>query len=335
MSLADRLAERLKSTGPPALTLISRRCLRSRLQNSACARCVNECPAQAIRAEPGLVRLDAKRCTGCLACTAVCPAEALVGNDPRLAAAQTRPAGRQPRTFCCEKGIRSGEETVLPCLGALSVEELAAHAASAEITLFLAPCRNCRSAAVAEILGRRVADLAARLTDAGLSAAIHLLLTEAAAGDQAAVAGRRAFFRAFGHLSFHAAVETMTALREETGPKEAQGHRHLPGRLALLQRASSGENDPTRRAVLLRLFFTLRAEESCNFCGGCAGMCPSGAIRNIREEGDRSLAFDWAKCSGCGLCLEFCRKKALTLVAGRPPEACTAEWEILFARTAS
>ena len=335
MTLADKLTAQLQNNAASTLAFISRRCLRTRFHGSSCDRCAKECRVEAISFAPGNIAIDPQRCVGCLACTAVCPAEALMSNDPRLAAAPERAAGRQRLFFCCENGIRSGEEIVLPCLGALSLEELAAHAATAEIILFLAPCRNCRSAAVAEILGRRVADLAARLEDAGLSAAIRLQLTEAAAGDQASSASRRAFFRAFGHLSFHAAVETMTALREETGPKEAQGHRHLPGRLALLQRAGSVANDPARRAALFRLFFTLSANDACNFCGGCAGMCPSGALRNIREEGGKNLAFDWAKCSGCGLCLEFCRKKALTLVAGRSPEACTAEREILFARTAS
>ena len=335
MTLADTLTERLKHRAASTLDHISRRCLRTRFQGSSCDRCARECPAEAIRLAPGKITIDRKRCAGCLACTAVCPAEALVGLDSRLAAASAKVVAGKAASLCCEKGIRTGEEIVFPCLGALSKEQLLAFAARSgkDVSLRLSCCSDCRAAAVPEILARRLQALESRMGRDGLCSRIRLLMTkeeEAAAEQAGAASSRRAFFRAFRDISFHAATETISIIKADPDPKEQHAHKHQPARLALLHQALTESAGEAARLAMGHLFFTLTANSECNFCGGCAGMCPTGALKNTREEEVKQLIFTWAKCSGCGLCLEFCRKKALTLVAGRLPEAIATEQEILL-----
>ncbi|MFA7347509.1 MAG: 4Fe-4S binding protein [Desulfurivibrionaceae bacterium] len=331
MTLADRLAERFRSSEPAALELISRRCLRTRFQDSSCDRCVSECPVGAIRLEPGTVILDPKRCVGCLACTAVCPAEALTGCDSRLAAFPGKVAAGKAVSLCCEKGIRTGEEIILPCLGALSEEHLVAFAARSgeDVCLNLGRCTDCRASFVPAILARRLQALASKLGREGLISRIRLLTGEEET-EQAASASRRSFFRAFRDLSLHAATETMATLQADPDQRERHAHKHQPARLALLRQALAESGDEAVRLALLPLFFTLAVNTECNFCGGCAGMCPTGALKNIREEGGKQLQFTWARCSGCGLCLEFCPKKALSLTAGRSLESLDTEIEVLL-----
>jgi len=332
MSLADRLVARFRDSEPPALDFVSRRCLRSRLQSNACARCIEECPAQAISPEPGGVRLDPKRCVGCLACTAVCPAEALVGKDQRLSAWPAKAAGQAALRFCCEKALVSGEEIVLPCLGVLAEEQLAALAVSTTrgVRLSLIKCGACRAASVREILAKRLANLEGRLGGGEITASLKLLLEEEEGGALAESASRRAFFKAFREISFHAATETMATIKADPKAREQHAHKHSPARLSQLRQAITGSGDPEIRQALLRLFFTLTVSDECNFCGGCAGMCPTGALKNTSEDEVKRLKFDWAKCSGCGLCLEFCRMKALTLTPGRGVEALETEVEVLL-----
>ncbi|MFH1019464.1 MAG: 4Fe-4S binding protein [Pseudomonadota bacterium] len=333
MSLAGRLTERFRSSEPPALEFISRRCLRNRLQGNACTRCLDECQVQAISGqEPGGVRLDPKRCAGCLACTAVCPAEALVGKDYRLAASPGKAAGRETLVFCCEKSIRSGEEIVLPCLGALAEEQLAAFAAQAAkgVRLSLVKCSDCRAAFVPDLLARRLAALNSRLGNGEITGSIRLLLQEEGNGEPAESSSRRAFFKAFREISFHAATETMATLQADPDQREQHAHKHQPARLAQLRQAIIDTGDQGTRQALLRFFFSLTVSDECNFCGGCAGMCPTGALKNIREEEGKQLQFDWARCSGCGLCLEFCREKAICLTPGRNPESLGTEIEVLL-----
>lgn len=335
MSLADRFVARFKNSEPPAFELISRRCLRTRFQGSSCVRCLSECQTGAIRLESGQIVVDQKRCLGCLACTAVCPAEAIVGLDSRLAAAPAKVAAGKAVALCCEKGIRSGEEVVFPCLGALSGEQLASFAARSghEVSLRLSRCADCRAVFVPDILARRLQELNDRLGGDVLCSSISLLLTkeqETVAEQVEVASSRRAFFRAFLDISLHAATETINTIKADPNAQEQHAHKHQPARLIQLHQALTKAGEEAHRMALLKLFFTLTVNSECNFCGACAGMCPTGALKNTREDEVKRLKLDWAKCSGCGLCLEFCRKKALTLNPGRGEDALAIELEVLL-----
>lgn len=331
MSLADRFTDRYKISEPLALEFISRRCLRARFQGSTCDRCARECPAGAIRLESGTVILDPKRCVGCLACTAVCPAEALTGCDSRLAGFPGKASVGKAISLCCEKGVRTGEEIILPCLGALSEEHLVAFAVRSgeDVCLTLAQCTDCRGSFVPAILARRLQALASKMGSEGLLSCIRLLTREEES-EQAASPSRRSFFRTFWDMSLHAATETIITLQSEPNPKEKHAHKHQPTRLILLRQALAESGDEAVRLALLPLFFTVTVSSECTFCGACAGMCPTGALKNIREEEGKQLQFTWARCSGCGLCLEFCPQKALSLSAGRGPDFLGTELEVLL-----
>lgn len=332
MSFADRFAERFKNSEPPSFEIVSRRCLRSRFAGSSCDRCVDECPVQAIRVAPGGLEFDPKRCVGCLACTAVCPVEALVGSDSRLAGAWAKVMVGQPAAFCCEKGVRTGEEIVLPCLGALSEEQLLACVARTgqSVRLHLFPCRGCRASDVPELLVRRLEKFGAKVGGGGLVPLAKLIRREEEVAQSEGLASRRAFFRACLDISFHAATETIAILQSESDSKERHAHKHQPARLAFLRQALADCGEEAVRLAMPPLFFTLAVNAGCNFCGGCAGMCPTGALKNIREEGTKQLQFAWDCCSGCGLCLEFCPQKALSLSAGRSPDSLGPECDVLL-----
>ncbi len=51
--------------------------------------------------------------------------------------------------------------------------------------------------------------------------------------------------------------------------------------------------------------------ETCNFCMLCARRCPAVAITVSRE--DRSWAIDQLTCIACGVCVEVCAKKSLSM----------------------
>src|ERR1035437_2758676 len=53
--------------------------------------------------------------------------------------------------------------------------------------------------------------------------------------------------------------------------------------------------------------------ESCNFCMLCARRCPAAAIECSREH--RSWAIDQLTCIACGVCVEVCNKKSLSMSA--------------------
>jgi ech hydrogenase subunit F len=51
--------------------------------------------------------------------------------------------------------------------------------------------------------------------------------------------------------------------------------------------------------------------ESCNFCMLCARRCPAAAIECSRD--DRLWAIDQLTCIACGVCVDVCAKKSLSM----------------------
>ncbi|TBV79861.1 MAG: hypothetical protein EYX74_06350 [Desulfobulbaceae bacterium] len=166
MTVAERFINRLAGESEAPLVFRARSCLRNRLWSSTCACCVEECPRQAVSLEQDRVVIDSQRCVACLICVAVCPAGALVAHDRRLDNVVARTFKlNEPVACCCEKNVRTGEELILSCLGALTVEHLAAMAVmTGGVNLHLESCGDCRASFVPAILAQRVAVLNALAT---------------------------------------------------------------------------------------------------------------------------------------------------------------------------
>jgi formate hydrogenlyase subunit 6/NADH:ubiquinone oxidoreductase subunit I len=54
--------------------------------------------------------------------------------------------------------------------------------------------------------------------------------------------------------------------------------------------------------------------DTCNYCMLCARRCPAAAITVSRE--DRVWAIEQLTCIACGVCVEVCAKKSLTMSTG-------------------
>ena len=54
--------------------------------------------------------------------------------------------------------------------------------------------------------------------------------------------------------------------------------------------------------------------ETCNFCMLCARRCPAAAITVARD--DRYWSIDQLVCIACGVCVDVCAKKSLTMSEG-------------------
>ena len=74
--------------------------------------------------------------------------------------------------------------------------------------------------------------------------------------------------------------------------------------------------DEEERKNLEPFFYTVQADEQCNLCPVCSGMCPTGALKRVKENGEKHLVFKSSHCSGCGLCRDFCKKQALSVSKG-------------------
>lgn len=297
------------------------RCTRFRYRYSACTRCADACPHEAVSLSDEGVRIDAGACQNCALCAAACPTEALLAADnlPRIEVLK-RVAKRPAVRFACAPSQLAGDE-IVPCLGALDSAMLA-YLASRGIVVTLAGEAHCAECPQ----GTRGAE---RL-DANLEAVETLR-------------------RSIGDAKWAAIVVSDEGSPESGGIKHSPARRHLFRRFVgrgadQLTQAPSGVETPpvplkairigapfsTAGRELLQLLFegapenaapvpahdTLFAarvaiQPGCTACEACARACPTGAMQIRESTTSWRLAFEFSRCVGCGVCIEVCQPRVL------------------------
>ena len=290
------------------------RCSRMRYSGSRCERCVSACPRFAIRLDECL-DVREERCTGCLTCTTVCPTGALEAEadfDRLIRGLASHPLPTLV-VGCGKSG--SPFDRRLPCLGMLSAEHLVALSASGEaiVQLDASACDGCDA-------GGMYRHLAARLgkteEESGLPLGSRIrLIPDAKEIDfRQESLDRRGFFRSFRRL----AVQGMTTvLAPPSTERKAMSYmdKYLPARRAMLLAALASLPPETAQGVRDAFSFPIAFETSCDGCLGCVRVCPSAALSDSGTFGSEPSVprFDPERCTGCGLCAEFCLSEAIRM----------------------
>lgn len=58
-------------------------------------------------------------------------------------------------------------------------------------------------------------------------------------------------------------------------------------------------------------FFRVKASEECTLCGVCEKVCPTEALRIVKDGDSMRLEFSHQQCIGCGACEKSCPEKAI------------------------
>jgi ferredoxin len=307
------------------------RCVRYRYRYSACTRCEQACPHDAVRLSDEGAAVAADRCKACGLCVAACPTEtfSMPGLSPRALIEAAR--GRESLTIACISSSAAGE-VELPCLGALA-PSLLAYLLSQGTRLQLAGSAHCADCSHGS---RGAAQLAAHL-DAldtlraadrdGRWAALTLPQdSERPAprvpanperrqpGGEALRAARRGFFRRVAHAGAkvpaprpvaHAVAIPLRAIRAARTAPSAQ--RDLMQMLGLAEMEAALPAHPSLPAGELRL------DPGCTGCEACARACPTAAL-HVRENASAwAIGFEAVSCVACGVCVEACQPRVLHL----------------------
>lgn len=293
------------------LTVDVSRCLPIRFNKSSCRRCADICPHHAISLKSRLF-VDAERCTGCLLCSTVCPSGALEPSQ-RFDSCLEKLAKVADPVLGCPRTADSAN-AVLPCLGGLSGEHLLAlhHLLSCTVTtLNLGRCWECPNGAMQPILQERLQSIA----DAGMDrGGCRIELVDS--GDKVTVQhesiDRRSFFKTLRSTLFQSAAAVITATTEQTGQRCNYAEKRLPLRRLLLNRTISGLTPELQELVHSCFDNGISFNASCTACQGCAAICPTGAL--LTENPEVHPLFLRERCTGCGLCVEFCLDGALNKI---------------------
>lgn len=285
------------------------RCLRTRFSESVCNHCQAICPAAALSLEDGLV-INQEQCSGCLLCTTVCPSGALEQQaDFQAIILQLRKVPKPVLGCCCSK---EQAHAWLPCLGGLAEEHLLtlSQRLSGALTLNLIHCDDCPNSAILPLLKERLQ----RMTVSGLTTGGCNLVTATSQAElqyQPETVDRRSFFTSFRNSLFQAAADVMQTSAKPVERSSSYGDKRLPKRRELLNQTISQLSADQQERISRPFTHQITFSSDCSACQGCVAICPTGAlISNGQEE---HPAFLQDRCTGCGLCAEFCLDQAIRL----------------------
>jgi len=283
------------------------RCMRTRYSESGCCRCIDICPHGAIALDDGLVR-HPDHCRGCLLCTTVCPVGALEqSGDFSACLAQLT---RVPEAVLGCPRTSGSCHAALSCLGGLSEEHLVAlcHSMPGVLTLNLCRCAECGNSAMTSHLLRRLADLSAsgalrggcRIVSATSPADMHFL---------AESTDRRSFFKMLRRSLLQSAAVALADRAEQKQRCTGYAEKRVPVRQELLNRTVDRLSPEVANVLRRRFGYGMTVSGACTACQGCVAICPTGAPQT--KAMDAPPMFEGTKCTGCGLCQEFCLDGAL------------------------
>ncbi|NHZ73832.1 MAG: 4Fe-4S dicluster domain-containing protein [Nitrospirae bacterium] len=277
--------------------------------------CQSACPERAIETVDGSVRVDPSKCNGCMLCVAACPTETL--QSPRgdfLQVLEELSESNEPVLGCSSQESARGHGRV-ECLGQLGMEHWIALRVFVRGTLIVnaTACSSCPRRAALEPVRQEVESVA-RLQLGEGAADLRMMEDPRGVEYRPTVGDRRWLFRS---LERRIARRLSDSLDRRPTTESAGAVKTCPERTrflaAALERLPSDWRDAAKRACLPRI----RLTETCNDCGRCASICPTGALAKKIQGGERSLATTPTRCNACGICVSFCSRNGIEVEPGR------------------
>ena len=182
-----------------APVLVARRSVRRLHQASSCTKCAEACPVHAVSVKSRSVEIDAASCTGCGACSAVCPAEALYMRTPGASQERAfleRLKDADMLSIACAEAAgeaRRMADLTTACLGTMDMSPVASLAArtggACTLHVIHGDCRRCARRGVSSDPLERM-----RRWEAVLSRVAPEITQEIHAAPKSVDTGRRQFW---------------------------------------------------------------------------------------------------------------------------------------------
>ncbi|MCU7818364.1 MAG: 4Fe-4S binding protein [gamma proteobacterium symbiont of Lucinoma myriamae] len=309
LSIIDELFEMTGSFEKPLYTDYDPSiCAHSRSGKTACTRCIDSCPAEAVVSLGDMIEVNSQLCQGGGVCATVCPSGAL-----RYAYPQAKDLLKKIRIMLRTYVQEGGQDPILAFMAeddgnahqlpeqnnilSVSIEELASVGLETWLTALAYGARTvllvdngAMPEKVAEELHRQL-DIAAEILSAINYAqdSIQLVKTEDMKHQQPVV------MREIVPAYFSA----------DSGKRQAAFFAidHL------YQQA-----DKSRPMISLpsgTMFGTVSIDDQCTLCQSCVTVCPGKALHS--GNGVPQVQFVEANCLQCGMCTRTCPENAITI----------------------
>ena len=315
--LARQLFEKINSEAETPIRFKQMACLRSRFNKNDCRACLNECRSGALELNGRTISYDTGKCTGCMRCMAVCPNDAFTADIDMLHLLKKIQKQKLVVLSCRNKEQFFPHERI-QCIGALSEPLLASMNSLAKGKIFLdvTQCNSCSNAHCLDSIKNSLRTLRANETEADSTFKVKLVPDEDQFPEVDAKQSRRFFLKGTSRAIADFGIETCSKAIENNDTKKEESRKGPVKNSLFLQFAMDNTADAEERKNLEPFFYSIEADELCNLCPVCSGMCPTGALKRVTEDGKKHLVFKSSDCSGCGLCRDFCKKQALSVSRG-------------------
>ncbi|MGC7873446.1 4Fe-4S binding protein [Desulfosporosinus sp. SYSU MS00001] len=256
--------------------------------DNICRLCIDSCPHQAISL---YFELDAKRCTECGICMAVCPSDGFVLRSSDQLHEYIRASGNV--ILNCPQAIPAGQE--IPCLGIIDRDlwlTLMLYAREKEVTIFTGVCADCPDKNACRIS----VEMFKEVHNAWKG---HPPIGIKVAPDE----GNRDSDLGETVLSQRQKFEAIFA------KADSEEMYHIPKTRQLLSETWKSRQSEVKALPLP----VLNVNEYCTDCGECPTICPQEALTKRENEEQLSLIYEPLKCVLCQRCISICRSKALSI----------------------
>lgn len=323
--IINQLFEKINPEAATAVHYEQRSCLRTRFNKNECQACLDECCAGALELNDRTISFHAEKCAGCMRCLAVCPNDAFTADLDMLQLLKNVQAQKLLVLSCRSKKLFVPHENI-HCIGALSEPLLASMNSLTKGKIFLdvTQCVSCPNRHCLGKIKRSLDTLCTQNAASGRTLNIKLVPDETPFPEVDDKTSRRLFLKGTGRAIVDFGIETCSKAMQKSDTDKLGSRKRPIKNSILLQYAFDNTADEEERAILEPFFYTVEADEQCNLCPVCSGMCPTGALKRVNGNGEKYLVFKSSDCSGCGLCQDFCKKKALSIsrgFAGNPKES--------------
>ncbi len=292
-------------------TFLVKRCLRSRLNSNQCQKCVQSCPTGAMTVIGAKIHCNASQCTGCMSCVAVCPQDALVGDHDIEELLVSLRAGKDVVISCMRQKQSCSDEITIPCVGIVSKQLLTAFVLSGcrSITFRLSGCNGCCNEDVSKAFRIECKQLLEALEDLRPSA---VMLSEKKEQLVHHEMDRRSYLKKLREIAVGISQDTFPFTSDHLGDGLKKSRR-IPFKTELIRKIVTNLDRDSRTKIIHLFSSTISLTEECNCCPLCKGICPTGAIKIEGSGKGKRLKFEMLDCSGCGLCVEFCKINAISM----------------------
>lgn len=286
------------------------RCLRKRLNSNQCDLCVNACPSGAISIQGREVTLDEVKCSDCMSCVAACPQDAFESSLDLEVAFHSLKNSSHSLITCIRQKKSSHEDIAVPCVGIFSNQAISSllFSSCGSISINLSECGECCNNSVADSFIQRFYDLN-NFFHGHKTTEVHLHLQGTQLID--VPCDRRAYLSNITKFATRAAAESL--IGAGPGPPQVEKkQRRVPCKVKLVKDLLGRIEKASQEKISTLFQPELTISDECSVCPLCKGICPTGALSIDRTNSGKILNYDALDCSSCGLCVEFCKKKAIS-----------------------